>query len=69
MLKKDPDKYAYASSGMEHRCIFRGFSNRWPALSMRTSYSAGPLDDVIGNQVPMMFDNLPSHRAISRAGR
>ena len=72
MLKKDPDKYAYASSGNGTPLHLSGelFKTMAGVSMQHIPYKgAGPaLNDVIGNQVPMMFDNLPSSSGHIKSG-
>jgi tripartite-type tricarboxylate transporter receptor subunit TctC len=72
MLKKDPDKYAYASSGNGTPLHLSGelFKTMAGVSMQHIPYKgAGPaLNDVIGNQVPIMFDNLPSSSSHIKAG-
>ncbi|MFP5077227.1 Bug family tripartite tricarboxylate transporter substrate binding protein [Rhizobium sp. YIM 134829] len=64
LLKAEPDKYAYASSGNGTPLHLSGelFKTLAGVTMQHIPYKgAGPaLNDVIGNQVPIMFDNLPS---------
>lgn len=72
-LKKNPDKYAYASSGQggighlqtELFKIAAGV-----AMTHIPYKGAGPaLNDVVAGQVPIIFDNLPSAIPHIRAGK
>ncbi|MFB2552005.1 Bug family tripartite tricarboxylate transporter substrate binding protein [Ensifer soli] len=64
LLKADPEKYSYASSGNGTPLHLSGelFKSMAGVSMQHIPYKgAGPaLNDVIGNQVPIMFDNLPS---------
>lgn len=64
LLKAKPDEYAYASSGNGTPLHLSGeLFKKMAGVSMQhiPYKGAGPaLNDVIGNQVPIMFDNLPS---------
>jgi tripartite-type tricarboxylate transporter receptor subunit TctC len=64
LLKANPDKYSYASSGNGTPLHLSGelFKKMAGVTIQHIPYKgAGPaLNDVIGNQVPIMFDNLPS---------
>lgn len=64
LLKAEPEKYAYASSGNGTPLHLSGelFKIMAGVQMQHIPYKgAGPaLNDVIGNQVPIMFDNLPS---------
>ncbi len=72
-LKRSPGKYSYASSGtggighlqME---LYKSLTN---ARVIHIPYrGAGPaLNDVVGGQVPMVFDNLPSALPFIKAGK
>jgi tripartite-type tricarboxylate transporter receptor subunit TctC len=64
LLKKNPDKYVYASSGNGTPLHLSGelFKAMTGVTLEHVPYKgSGPaLTDLLGNQVPMMFDNLPS---------
>ena len=64
LLKAEPEKYSYASSGNGTPLHLSGeLFNAMAGVKMQhVPYKgSGPaLTDVIGNQVPIMFDNLPS---------
>jgi len=64
LLKKNPDQYAYASSGNGTPLHLSGelFKSMAGVEMQHVPYKgSGPaLNDVIANQVPIMFDNLPS---------
>jgi len=72
LLKSDPDKYSYASSGNGTPLHLSGelFKSMAGVDMQHIPYKgAGPaLNDVIGNQVPIMFDNLPSSSSHIKAG-
>jgi tripartite-type tricarboxylate transporter receptor subunit TctC len=72
-LKKNPGKYSYASSGtggighlqME---LYKNLSGTF--VTHIPYRGAGPaLNDVVGGQVPIMFDNLPSALPFIKEGR
>jgi tripartite-type tricarboxylate transporter receptor subunit TctC len=72
-LKKNPGKYSYSSSGtggighlqME---LFKSLSGTF--LTHIPYRGAGPaLNDTVGGQVPMIFDNLPSALPFIKDGR
>lgn len=64
LLKKEPDKYSYASSGNGTPLHLSGelFNSMAGVKMQHVPYKgAGPaLNDLIGNQISIMFDNLPS---------
>jgi tripartite-type tricarboxylate transporter receptor subunit TctC len=64
LLKAAPDQYSYASSGNGTPLHLSGelFKSMAGVTMQHVPYKgSGPaLNDVIGNQVPIMFDNLPS---------
>lgn len=72
LLKAEPDKYSYASSGNGTLLHLSGelFKSMAGVSMQHIPYKgAGPaLNDVIGNQVPIMFDNLPSSSSHIKAG-
>ncbi|AHK42362.1 MULTISPECIES: tripartite tricarboxylate transporter substrate binding protein [Ensifer] len=72
LLKAKPDEYAYASSGNGTPLHLSGelFKKMAGVNMQHIPYKgAGPaLNDVIGNQVPIMFDNLPSSSSHIKAG-
>ncbi|MBB3646830.1 tripartite-type tricarboxylate transporter receptor subunit TctC [Rhizobium sp. BK619] len=72
LLKAEPDKYSYASSGNGTPLHLSGeLFKSMAGVSMQhiPFKGAGPaLNDVIGNQVPIMFDNLPSSSSHIKAG-
>jgi tripartite-type tricarboxylate transporter receptor subunit TctC len=72
LLKKDPDKYSYASSGNGTPLHLSGelFNSMAGVKMQHVPYKgAGPaLNDLIGNQISIMFDNLPSSSGHIKAG-
>lgn len=72
LLKANPDKYSYASSGNGTPLHLSGelFKKMAGVTMQHIPYKgAGPaLNDVIGNQVPIMFDNLPSSSSHIKGG-
>lgn len=72
LLKAEPDKYSYASSGNGTPLHLSGelFKIMAGVSMQHIPYKgSGPaLNDVIGNQVPIMFDNLPSSSAHIKGG-
>ncbi|MBK5570491.1 Bug family tripartite tricarboxylate transporter substrate binding protein [Ensifer sp. 2YAB10] len=72
LLKAKPDEYSYASSGNGTPLHLSGeLFKKMAGVSMQhiPYKGAGPaLNDVIGNQVPIMFDNLPSSSGHIKAG-
>ncbi|MDX3929337.1 MAG: tripartite tricarboxylate transporter substrate binding protein [Shinella sp.] len=72
LLKASPEEYAYASSGNGTPLHLSGelFKKMAGVEMQHIPYKgAGPaLNDVIGNQVPIMFDNLPSSSGHITAG-
>jgi tripartite-type tricarboxylate transporter receptor subunit TctC len=72
LLKKNPDQYAYASSGNGTPLHLSGelFKSMAGVQMQHVPYKgAGPaLNDVIANQVPIMFDNLPSSSGHIKGG-
>ncbi|MGE7369920.1 Bug family tripartite tricarboxylate transporter substrate binding protein [Neorhizobium sp. NPDC001467] len=64
LLKKEPDKYSYASSGNGTPLHLSGelFKSMTGTSMQHVPYKgAGPaLNDLVGNQISIMFDNLPS---------
>jgi tripartite-type tricarboxylate transporter receptor subunit TctC len=73
LLKKNPGKYSFASSGTGGIGHMMGelFLNATGTDMVHVPYKgAGPaVLDVVGNQVPVMFDNLPSSKAQIDAGK
>jgi tripartite-type tricarboxylate transporter receptor subunit TctC len=72
-IKRNPGKYSYGSSGtggighllME---LYKNLSNTF--VTHIPYRGAGPaLNDVVGGQVPMIFDNLPSALPFIQAGK
>lgn len=72
LLKAAPDQYSYASSGNGTPLHLSGelFKNMAGVSMQHVPYKgSGPaLNDVIGNQVPIMFDNLPSSSGHIKSG-
>lgn len=72
LLRANPNKYNYASSGNGTPLHLSGeLFNRLAGVQMtHIPYrGAGPaLNDVVANQVPIMFDNLPSSSEFIKAG-
>lgn len=72
LLKANPDKYSYASSGNGTPLHLSGelFKKMADVSLQHIPYKgAGPaLNDVVGNQVPIMFDNLPSSSSHMKGG-
>ncbi|MCV9966429.1 tripartite tricarboxylate transporter substrate binding protein [Pararhizobium sp. BT-229] len=72
LLKAAPDQYSYASSGNGTPLHLSGeLFKKMAGVSMQhVPYKgSGPaLNDVIGNQVPIMFDNLPSSSGHIKSG-
>lgn len=72
LLKAEPEKYSYASSGNGTPLHLSGelFKSMAGVSMQHVPYKgSGPaLNDVIGNQVPIMFDNLPSSSGHITAG-
>ncbi len=72
-LKKNPGKYSYASSGTGgighlQTELFKSLTNTF--VTHIPYRGAGPaLNDTIGGQVPIIFDNLPSALPHIKAGR
>ncbi|MFT0862352.1 Bug family tripartite tricarboxylate transporter substrate binding protein [Ancylobacter sp. G4_0304] len=73
ILKANPDKYSYASSGNGTPLHLSGeLFNSMAGVDMQhiPYKGAGPaLVDVLGNQVPIMFDNLPSSSDHIKSGK
>lgn len=73
LLKKDPGKYAYASSGNGTPLHLSGelFKSMAGVDMQHIPYQgAGPaLIDVLSGQVPIMFDNLPSSSGHIKSGK
>lgn len=72
LLKGAPDQYSYASSGNGTPLHLSGelFKGMAGVEMVHIPYKgSGPaLNDVIANQVPIMFDNLPSSSGHIKAG-
>jgi tripartite-type tricarboxylate transporter receptor subunit TctC len=72
LLKADPAKYNYASSGVGTPLHLSGelFKSMAKVSMQHIAYrGSGPaLNDVVAGQVPIMFDNLPSASEFIRAG-
>lgn len=72
LVKEHPGEYAYASSGNGTPLHLSGelFKTMAGVDLQHVPYKgAGPaLNDVVGNQVPIMFDNLPSASEFIKAG-
>jgi tripartite-type tricarboxylate transporter receptor subunit TctC len=72
LLKEKPDEYSYASSGNGTPLHLSGelFKSMAGVSMQHIPYKgAGPaLNDVIANQVPIMFDNLPSSSGHMKSG-
>ncbi|MCI9867492.1 tripartite tricarboxylate transporter substrate binding protein [Rhizobium skierniewicense] len=72
LLKAEPDKYAYASSGNGTPLHLSGelFKSMAGVSMQHVPYKgSGPaLNDLLGNQVSIMFDNLPSSSGHIKSG-
>lgn len=72
LLKSKPDEYSYASSGNGTPLHLSGelFKSMAGVEMQHVPYKgAGPaLTDVLANQVPIMFDNLPSSSSHIKSG-
>ncbi|WP_425286865.1 Bug family tripartite tricarboxylate transporter substrate binding protein [Microvirga vignae] len=72
LLKADPSKHNYASSGVGTPLHLSGelFKSMAKVSMQHIAYrGSGPaLNDVVAGQVPIMFDNLPSASEFIRAG-
>lgn len=72
LLKAEPDKYAYASSGNGTPLHLSGelFKAMTGVTMQHVPYKgSGPaLNDLLGNQVSIMFDNLPSSSGHMKSG-
>lgn len=72
LLKAEPDKWSYASSGNGTPLHLSGelFKSMASVTMEHIPYKgSGPaLNDLLGNQVSIMFDNLPSSSAHIKAG-
>jgi tripartite-type tricarboxylate transporter receptor subunit TctC len=73
LLKKNPNKYSFASSGTAGIGHMMGelFMNASSTDMAHIPYKgAGPaVIDVVGGQVPVLFDNLPSSKSQIDAGK
>ncbi len=73
VLKANPDKYSYASSGVGTPLHLSGelFKSLGGVKMNHVPYrGAGPaLNDVVSGAVPIMFDNLPSSAGFIRQGQ
>lgn len=73
VLKANPEKYAYASSGVGTPLHLSGelFKTMAGVQMAHVPYrGAGPaLNDVVAGTVPIMFDNLPSSAGFIRSGQ
>jgi tripartite-type tricarboxylate transporter receptor subunit TctC len=72
LLKKEPEKYSYASSGNGTPLHLSGelFNSMAGVKMQHVPYKgAGPaLNDLLGNQISIMFDNLPSSSGHIKSG-
>lgn len=72
LLKAEPDKYNYASSGLGTPLHLSGelFKSMAGVKMQHIPYrGSGPaLNDVVAGQVPIQFDNLPSASEFIKAG-
>ncbi|HEY8380860.1 MAG TPA: tripartite tricarboxylate transporter substrate binding protein [Microvirga sp.] len=72
LLKAEPTKYNYASSGVGTPLHLSGelFKSLAKVQMQHIAYrGSGPaLNDVVAGQVPIMFDNLPSASEFMKAG-
>ena len=73
MLKKDPGKYSFASSGQLSIAQMMGelFLSASGTEMVHVPYkgAAPALNDLLGGQVKIMFDNLPSSLQYIKAGK
>jgi tripartite-type tricarboxylate transporter receptor subunit TctC len=73
VLKKNPGKYSYASSGTGGigHLLMELYKSLTGTFVTHIPYrGAGPaLNDVVAGQVPIMFDNIPSAMPFIKAGR
>jgi len=73
LLKAEPDKWSYASSGNGTPLHLSGelFNSMAGVTMQHIPYKgAGPaLTDLLGNQVSIMFDNLPSSSGHIKSGK
>src|SRR5215207_10208556 len=72
-IKNNPDKYSFASPGhgsITHLLMEVFMSLTGTKMTHIGYKGAGPaLNDVVGGQVPIMFDNLPSSLPFIKSGR
>jgi tripartite-type tricarboxylate transporter receptor subunit TctC len=72
-LKKNPDKHSYASPGtgsITHMQMELFKAQTGTSIVHVPYKGAGPaLNDVVGGQVPILFDNLPSSLPFIKQGR
>ena len=72
-LKKNPGKYSYASSGTGGigHLLMELYKSLTTTFVTHIPYrGAGPaLNDVVGGQVPIIFDNIPSALPFIKAGQ
>jgi tripartite-type tricarboxylate transporter receptor subunit TctC len=73
LVKANPDKYSYASSGVATPLHLSGemFNSMAGTKMAHVPYrGAGPaMNDLIAGQVPILFDNLPSSVEFIKAGK
>lgn len=73
LAKAQPDKFSYASSGVATPLHLSGeMFNRMAGIKMaHVPYrGAGPaMNDLVGGQIPVMFDNLPSSAEFIKSGK
>ncbi len=72
-IKNNPEKYAFASTGhgsITHLLMELFMSMTGTKMTHLAYKGAGPaLNDVVGGQVPIIFDNLPSSLPFIKSGR
>ena len=72
-IKKNPEKYSFASTGygsITHLLMELFMSISGTKMTHLAYKGAGPaLNDVVGGQVPIILDNLPSSLTFIKAGR
>jgi tripartite-type tricarboxylate transporter receptor subunit TctC len=72
-IKKNPDKYSFASTGhgsITHLLMELFMSISGTKMTHVAYKGAGPaLNDVVAGQVPIILDNLPSSLVFIKAGR
>ena len=72
-IKKNPEKYSFASTGygsITHLLMELFMSMSGTKMTHLAYKGAGPaLNDVVGGQVPIILDNLPSSLTFIKAGR